>query len=48
MKWKKQLNLDTIRCYFNTILRIPNQQYKKHFHTQWTTLHPENPLTENL
>ena len=46
MKWTKQLNIDIIRCYFNTILRIPNQPYRRDFHTRWTTLHPENPLTE--
>ena len=46
MKWEKQLNIDIIRCYFNTILRIPNQPYGRAFHTRWTTLHPENPLTE--
>ena len=27
MTWTKQLNIDIIRCYFNTILRIPNQPY---------------------
>ena len=46
MKWTKQLNVDIIGCYFNTILRIPNQPYWRDFHTRWTTLHPENPLTE--
>ena len=46
MKWTKQLNIDIIHCYFNTILRIPNQPYRRDFHTRWTTLHPENPLTE--
>ena len=46
MKWRKQLNIDIIRSYYNTILRIPNQPYRRDFHTQWTTLHPENPLTE--
>ena len=46
MKWAKQLNIDIIHCYFNTILRIPNQPYRRDFHTRWTTLHPENPLTE--
>ena len=46
MKRTKQLNIDIIRCYFNTILRIPNQPYRRDFHTRWTTLHPENPLTE--
>ena len=46
MKWAKQLNIDIIRCYFNTILQIPNQPYRKDFHTRWTTLHPENLPTE--
>ena len=46
MKWTKQLNIDIIRCYFNTILRIPNQPYRTDFHTWWATLHPENLLTE--
>ena len=27
MKWTKQLNIDIIRYYFNTIIRIPNQPY---------------------
>ena len=27
MTWTKQLNIDIIRCYFNAILRIPNQPY---------------------
>ena len=48
MKRTKQLNIDIIRCYFNTILRIPNQPYRRDFHTRWTTLHPENPLTEQI
>ena len=34
MKWIKQLNIDIIRCYFNTILRITNQPYRKDFHTR--------------
>ena len=46
MKPKKQLNIDIIRCYFNTILRIPNQPYRRDFHTRWATLYPEDPLTE--
>ena len=46
MKWTKQLNTDIIRCYFNTILRIPNQPYRRHLHTLWTTLHSEKLLTE--
>ena len=46
MKRTKQLNIDIIRCYFNTILRIPNQPYRRDFHTRWATLYPENPLTE--
>ena len=46
MKWAKQLNIDIICCYYNTILRIPNQPYKRDFYTQWTTLHPKNSLTE--
>ena len=33
MKWTKQLNIDIIRCYFNTILQIPNQPYRTDFHT---------------
>ena len=48
IKWTKQLNIDIIRCYFNTILRIPNQPYRRDFHTRWTTLHPENLLTEQI
>ena len=48
MKWTKQLNIDIIRYYFNTIIRIPNQPYRRDFHTRWTTLHPENPLTEQI
>ena len=46
MKWTKQLNIDIIRCYFNTILRIPNQPYRRDFHTRCATLYPENSLTE--
>ena len=46
MKYTKQLNIDIICCYFNTILRISNQHSRKDFHTRWTTLHPENPVTE--
>ena len=46
MKWTKQLNIDIIRCYFNTILRISNQPYRRDFHARWTTLHPENPLAK--
>ena len=46
MKWEKQLNIDIIRCYLNTNLGIPNQPYRRAFHTRWTTLHQENPLTE--
>ena len=26
-------------------LPIPNQPYRRDFHTRWTTLHPENSLT---
>ena len=43
---KKQLNIDIICCYFNTIIPIPNESYRKDFYTRWTTLHRENPLTE--
>ena len=32
MKWTKEINIDIIRCYFNTILRIPNQPYRKEFY----------------
>ena len=46
MKWTKQLNIDIILCYFNTILQIPNQPYRRDFHTRCTALHPENLLTE--
>ena len=46
MKWTKQLNIDIIHCYFNTILQIPDQPYRRDFHARWTTLHLENPLTE--
>ena len=46
MKWTKQLNIDIVLCYFNTILRIPDQPYRRDFHTRWKTLHPGNPLTE--
>ena len=46
MKRTKQLNIDIIRCYFKTILRIPNQPYRRDFHTRCATLYPENPLTE--
>ena len=46
MKLTKQLEIDIIACYFNTILRITNQSYRRDFHTRWTTLHSENPLTE--
>ena len=34
LKRKKQLNIDIIRCYFNTILRISNQPHRKDFHTR--------------
>ena len=43
---KKQLNIDIICCYFNTIIPIPNESYRKDFCTRWTTLHRVNPLTE--
>ena len=33
MKWTKQLNIDIIHCCFNNILRIPNQPYRRDFHT---------------
>ena len=46
MKWTKQLNIDIIRYYFNTIIRITNQPYRRDFHTRWTTLYPENLLTQ--
>ena len=46
MKRTKQLNIDIICCYFNTILRIPNQPYGRDFHTRCTALHPENLQTE--
>ena len=46
MKWTKEMNIDIIRCYFNTILRIPNQPYRKEFYNRWVTLYPENRLTE--
>ena len=46
MKWTEQLNIDIICCYFNTILRIPNQPCRRDFHTRWTTQHPGNSLTE--
>ena len=46
MKWTKQLNIDIIRCYFNTILRIPNQSYRRDVNIRWTILHPENTPTE--
>ena len=34
LKRKKQLNIDIIRCYFITILRISNQPLRKDFHTR--------------
>lgn len=46
MKWTKTLNTDIIRCYFETVLRIPNQPYRKQFHNRWTALHPELQLSE--
>lgn len=46
MKWTKNLNTDIIRCYFNTVLRIPNQPYRKQFHDRWKILHPDLQLTE--
>ena len=45
MKWTKEINTDIIRCYFRTILRIPNQPYRKEFYNRWVRLHPENRLT---
>ena len=42
----KIVHIDIMRCYDSTILRIPNQPYRRDFHTRWTTLHPENSLTE--
>ena len=48
MKLTKQLQIDIIGCYFNTILRIANQSYRRDFHTRWATLHSENPLTEQI
>jgi len=46
MKWTKTLNTDIVRCYFNTVLRIPDQPYRQQFHNRWTTLHPELQLSE--
>ena len=46
IKWTKQLNMDFICHYFNTILWIPDEPYRTDFHTRWTTLHPEKLLTE--
>ena len=31
MKWTKQLNIDIIRCYYNTILRIQINLTKETF-----------------
>ena len=46
MKWTKELNINIVRCYFNTILRQPNQPYRKEFHRLWKDLYPELTLTE--
>ena len=46
MKWTKEMNTDIIRCYFNTILRIPDQPYRREFYNRWVRLYPENRLTE--
>ena len=46
MKWTKVSNIDIMRCYFQTVLRIPDQPYRKQFHQRWCLLHPELPLTE--
>ena len=46
MKWTKQLNTDIIRCYFETIQRIPDQPYRKEFHNRWKEIHPESTLSE--
>lgn len=40
------MDTDIIRYYFNTILRIPNQPYRKEFYNRWVRLYPENRLTE--
>jgi len=45
-KWNKELNTDIIRCYFDTILRTPDQPYRQQFHQRWRVLHPEMELTE--
>lgn len=46
MKWSKELNKDIIRCYYYTILKSPNEPYRKAFYNIWTTKHPELRLTE--
>jgi len=46
MKWSKEINENVIRCYFNTILRLPDQPYRKEFHRRWKELYPNLQLTE--
>lgn len=46
MKWTKEMNTDIIRCYFETVLRLPNQPYRREFYQRWMMLHPDSPYTE--
>ena len=40
--------IDIIHCYCNTILRIPNQPYRRDFHIRWATSRKPANRTENL
>ena len=46
MKWTKQSNINVIRCYFNVVLQIPNQSYRRGFHTRWTTSKTEQRICD--
>ena len=34
-KWTKQMNEKIIRCFYEIILRRPNESYRKEFHERW-------------
>ena len=46
LKWTKEMNQDIMRCFFATILRAPDQPYRKQFHQRWMQMHPESNTSE--
>ena len=45
-KWTKEMNVNIIRCYFNTTQRRPNQTYRKEFFRRWKEIYPSDISTE--